>query len=309
MKVLIVCSYNSGKISPFIKEQADVLQKKGMEVSYFQIKGKGIIGYLRNLPSYRKALQEFKPEVIHAHYGFSGLFANLQRIVPVITTFHGSDINERLLRPFSFLAMLLSGHSIFVSKELAAILHFKRLYSVIACGIDTETFFPADKTEARIRMNLPIKRTLVLFSSSASYHVKNFPLAKAATDKIGAYLIKLEGYTRDQVCTLLNACDVALMTSYSEGSPQFIKEAMACNCPIVSTKVGNVEWLLGETEGCYLTSFEVDDVSSKLSTALQFSEKTGRTTGRNRMIDLKLYNDTLADKIIEIYNSVLRKKE
>jgi teichuronic acid biosynthesis glycosyltransferase TuaC len=308
MRVLYVCSYNSGRIAPFIREQVDALQKKGIEVSYFQIEGKGIWGYLQNLAGYKKAIQEFKPDIIHAHYGFSGLFANLQRKVPVISTFHGSDINEKLLRPFSFFAMLLSGHSIFVSKELAAIFRFKRRYSVLPCGIDIDIFNPSDKKNARIRMNLPVKQTLVLFSSSASYYVKNYPLAEASTKKVGAQLMELEGYTREQVCTLLNACDVALMTSYSEGSPQFIKEAMACNCPIVSTKVGNVEWIIGETDGCYLTSFEAADVASKLSMATHFSEKTGRTVGRSRILAVGLDNDTIADNIFEIYKTVLREK-
>jgi teichuronic acid biosynthesis glycosyltransferase TuaC len=48
MKVLIVCSGNSGNINPFIKDQGEALEKQGIIISYFLIKGKGVNGYLKN---------------------------------------------------------------------------------------------------------------------------------------------------------------------------------------------------------------------------------------------------------------------
>ena len=118
MKVLIVCSKNSGKVAPFITEQAESLRKSGIEVEYFTIVGKGIEGYLKNYKLLQQAIKNIHPDIIHAHYGLSGLLANLQRRIPVVTTYHGSDINEPKVYPFSRLCMILSKKNIFVIDTL-----------------------------------------------------------------------------------------------------------------------------------------------------------------------------------------------
>jgi len=105
-----------------------------------------------------------------------------------------------------------------------------------------------------------------------------------------------------------NACDLFLLTSVYEGSPQSIKEAIACNCPIVSTDVGDVKWVFGNTEGCYLTSFESIDVADKIIRALAFVKERGRTKGRERIFELGLDSGTIAGKIIEIYEKTIFKK-
>ena len=75
MKILIVASYNKGRFAPFIVEQAEALINMGCEVDYFGLRGKGLCGYLKNLPSLKRRIKEFQPDVIHAHYGLSGLLA------------------------------------------------------------------------------------------------------------------------------------------------------------------------------------------------------------------------------------------
>jgi teichuronic acid biosynthesis glycosyltransferase TuaC len=90
MKVLIVASYNYGKYSPFVSEQAGL----NIQIDYFPVKGKGVFGYLKNRKGLLFKIEEYHPDIIHAHYGLSGLLANLQREVPVVTTFHGSDIHS-----------------------------------------------------------------------------------------------------------------------------------------------------------------------------------------------------------------------
>lgn len=79
MKVLIVANYNPGHCSPFVVEQVDSIRKLGVEFEYFGIVGKGPFGYLKNLPKFKRKIAEFKPDLIHAHYGLSGLLATLQR--------------------------------------------------------------------------------------------------------------------------------------------------------------------------------------------------------------------------------------
>ncbi|MGC3976996.1 MAG: glycosyltransferase [Paludibacteraceae bacterium] len=111
---------------------------------------------------------------------------------------------------------------------------------------------------------------------------------------------------REEVATLMNAVDVCLMTSFTEGSPQFIKEAMCCNCPIVSVEVGDVKDVIGETEGCYVCkTYTVEEIVKKLKQAIQFNKKTD---GRDRIEELDLDIKSVTNKVIHIYQSILEKK-
>ena len=103
----------------------------------------------------------------------------------------------------------------------------------------------------------------------------------------------------------LNAANVLISTSFREGSPNIIKEAMACNCPVVSTNVGDVEWLFGDTPGYFLTSFDPSDVANNIQKALTFSKSTEAVHGRQRLIELELDADNVSTKIIKVYESIL----
>ena len=83
-------------------------------------------------------------------------------------------------------------------------------------------------------------------------------------------------------------------------SPQIIKEAMACNCPIVATDVGDVRHLISDIEGCYLTSFDAEDVAEKIEKALEFGK---RTNGRDRIKHID--NRIIAEKVFQVYKKVL----
>ena len=101
------------------------------------------------------------------------------------------------------------------------------------------------------------------------------------------------------------ACDVFALPTKSEGSPQALKEAMACNCPIVATDVADIRYLLGDVDGHYICSFEAKDVAGKIADAFSYGK---RTNGRQRIIDLGLTNDLVAKRLISIYEEVVRKK-
>ena len=124
---------------PFILEQVDALRAQGCECEYYHIKGKGLLGYLHEIPGLRKRIREWKPDVVHAHYGLSCLVANLAtRRVPVASTYHGSDINVKSVRRFSKMAIRLSAWNIFVSKKnmaLAGVVEGKKA-SLVPCGIN-----------------------------------------------------------------------------------------------------------------------------------------------------------------------------
>ncbi len=306
IRLLIVCSKNSGKFAPFILDQAAALERAGVKLEFFGVEGKGWSGYLQNRKHLLNQIATFKPDLIHAHYGLSGLLANLQRKVPVVTTYHGSDINDKKVFRFSKLAILLSKHNIFVSKKNLEKAKLKNRFSLLPCGVDLDFFKPIPKKTAREKMGLPLKDKMVLFSGSFNNQVKNAYLAHQAIELLhAAYLIELRNYSREQVCWLMNAADACIMTSRTEGSPQFIKEAMACNCPVVSVEVGDVAEVMGDTDGCFIADYTPEDLAGKLELAVKRKKTMG---GRQRLIELNLDNQIIATHLIQIYSNLIQKK-
>lgn len=327
MKILIVGSLNShaGKFAPFIVEQAESLRIEGYEVEFFGIVGKGIMGYIRNVPRLHSAIRHFHPDIIHAHYGLCGLVACIAAMmsvvmghkIPVVTTYHGSDINSPKAFKFSRVAIRLSSWNVFVSHRTMNIAQGSQLKnaSLIPCGI---TLPPAANKLPNMNHALELCKKHVLFAGAFDNTVKDPDLAKqviAILDQqfnIQTQLIELKGYTRDEVSALMYACDVFLMTSKTEGSPQVIKEAMACGCPIVSVDVGDVaERLTTDAiqhktlDGCYVVSNrEPEALASALVKALDYGK---RTDGRKLIVDSGLTNDLVAQKLLQIYQEVLKK--
>lgn len=305
MKILIVCSGNSDRISTIVRDQGEALQYQGIDIDYFLIKGRGIIGYLKNLPILREKIKSQQYDLIHAHYGFSGLLSSLQKMVPTIVTFHGSDINIRQNKNFSYIASKLSVENIFVHPALPKKLKYnrKRVY-IIPCGVNLQTFYPIDRDQCRQQLGFKDNERYILFSSSFDNKVKNYPLAKKAINLVDKdiNLIELMGYSREKINLLMNAVDLLLVTSHSETGPLVVKEAMACNCPIVSTDVGDVKELIKDIEGCYISSYEPEDIAEKIQTALSFQ---GKTTGRDRIKALGLDSDSIANKLCKVYQGLL----
>jgi teichuronic acid biosynthesis glycosyltransferase TuaC len=313
MKVLFIFSGNSNlgsfsveKQYAFIFDLVNSYKNYDVEVEYFTIQDKGLSGYLKNIVRLNKHLSRNDYDLVHAFYGLSGIIAVFQKRLPVIITFLGSDINKTTNRLLSYIGYFLCDFNIFVSKQLSNKIRAKRNYAIIPFGVDLKnTFFPLDKMECKQTLQMDPNKRYVLFSSSSKTEVKNYPLAVKSIDSFKEVeLIELmKGYTRQQVNLLINACDVTLMTSFSEGSPQVIKEAMACNCPIVSTDVGDVKEIIGGTEGCYITSFDPNDVAEKIKMALVFGKPT---KGREKMA--RFDNQIIAARIYEVYQSVLKNK-
>lgn len=306
MKVLIVANHNKGFFTSFIVEQADALRQVGVEFDFFGVRGKGALGYLSNRKNLLKKIKKFQPDIIHAHYGLSGLLANLQRKVPVITTYHGSDIHTGGTILFlSKLSIWLSAYNIFVSKRLSdqSGYHGKKK-AIIPCGINCTVFHPVNRDEARRQLHWDLDGVYILFAGAFDNEVKNSPLAKAATSLVqGAKLMELRGYTREEVCLAMNAANCLLVTSFREGSPLVCKEAMACGTPVVSVDVGDVKWTTQGMAGHFMATYNEHDIASCLQKAIAFQ---GKTEGRNRIIELGLSHEYIAKRVLETYHSVLR---
>jgi teichuronic acid biosynthesis glycosyltransferase TuaC len=316
MKVLIVCSgnfpdpeKNFSINQAFINDQMTAINKyHNVEFDIYLIKGKGFLGYFSNIGKLRRKIKHGNYDLVHAHFSLSGLITLLASCRPVVITFHGSDINEWYMNILSSFTAIWADHVIFVSDKMSRKVFIKTTAkSVIPCGVDTDLFNPQPREEAKKAEQLDHGLKHILFSSSFKINVKNPSLAKRAVETLGekAILVELKDRARAQVSSIINACDVLLVTSFSEGSPLVIKEAMACNCTIVSTNVGDVEWVLGDSEGCYIAGFDPNDVAEKLKLAIEFREEHQYTNGRNRIIELGLDSETITGRIMEVYNKVI----
>ena len=93
-----------------------------------------------------------------------------------------------------------------------------------------------------------------------------------------------------------------LLTSFSEGSPNVVKEALACNCPVVSTDVGDVKEITKDIESCIITGFD----SKEISKAIVNITKLEKKPNSHNKIDF-LNNDKILNKIQMLYKSVLPK--
>lgn len=308
MRVLVVCSFKEGlpqNAAPFVVEQMEALRRCNVECDLFLVKGKGVRGYLRQLRPLKKSIDSFHPNVVHAHFGLCGLLANLQRKVPVVTTYHGSDINDPKAFRFSKMAISLSAWNIFVSRKNMEMAHVQERCSLIPCGIDLDDSQLLEKKEARRMMRLDDAKRYVLFAGAFDNPVKNAPLAKEVVAMLHdecVELIELKGYTREEVTLLMCAADVFLMTSLTEGSPQVIKEALACGCPTVSVDVGDVKERVEGVDGCFVPDYHnPEELAGLLRKALAF---TGRTNGRDNIFADGLDNETIANQLIAIYNKI-----
>jgi teichuronic acid biosynthesis glycosyltransferase TuaC len=303
LNVLIVCSGNKGSINPFITEQVKALNRIGIQTGYYVITGKGFSGYLKHFFRLNKAIRKQGVDIVHAHYGLSGLLAVFQRSVPVVITFHGSDVHQKKVRVLSKLAARLSAYNILVEKSFAEKLGLQKNYTVLPCGVDLDVFQPVSKPEARARLNYSSEEQLLLFSSSFTNTVKNYPLAQSAVEKVpGAKLIELKSFTREEVNLLMSAADALLLTSFNEGSPQVVKEAMACNLPVIATPVGDVAEILDGIEGNFIVPYNPDIISSTIRIVL---DRKMRPNNRQK---IKSYDNMRIARIIRrIYCDVIKK--
>ncbi|MCD4731289.1 MAG: glycosyltransferase [Bacteroidales bacterium] len=322
MKVLFVISGNSRdfKIAPFVKAQGESLKAAGVGVEYFPITGKGIRGYIRGGLELRRFLKDKKFDIIHAHYVLSGWSAVVgSGKIPVVLSLMGSDaygeyigerkvmFSKRYTTALTHLIQPFVKAIICKSKFIESFVYRKKISHVIPNGINISHFNPENVVD-REKLGLSYEKKYILFLGESRYTRKNIQLAQDAVALLkGTSVELLNPYpiSHEEVPNYINAAHVLIMSSFMEGSSNVIKEAMACNCPVVSTNVGDVAWIVGEIEGCYLTGFDPDDVATKLKMALDFSDKKGKTSGRERIVKLGLDDKTIAQRIIDVYKEVI----
>ena len=293
----------------FVRQQVASLREKGLGVDILFVNGSaGKLNYLKGVVAFRRQLRRRRYDLIHAHYVFSALIARLQTGIPVVNTFHSGEFYSGKLE--YLLSRLIAPRvdaNIVVSSPLKSFLGSREAGDahVIPCGVDLDRFYPTPMAEARKEIGLPTDKKLVLFAA-ARRPEKRFDLVEQASDILKrrrpeAELIVLSGEPPERVPLYMNACDVLVLASDKEGSPQVIKEAMACNMPIVSTAVGDVPGVFGGAVGCYVTSQDPEEIATKLEAAL---DRDSRTDGYEHVSHLGLGG--VAASIMEVYDKVLK---
>lgn len=323
MKVLFVSSGKKNGIpGPIVKAQAESVKSKGHQVIHFTVNQKGFFGYLREVGRLKKDLKKDNIDIIHAHYGLTALVSLLAKgKQKLVVSFMGDDLvgSRKKNGNITKLSLLLAWLNAFMAKwfydftivkshQMAEKLLHSTKFDVIPNGVNTKLFRPSDKLEARKKLGLGIDKKIVIFVSKPERAEKNFNLARDAVEKLNnpnVQLLPVHGISHTELVDYYNAADTIVLSSFHEGSPNVIKEAMACNCPIVCTNVGDVERIIGNTKGCFIATLHVEDFSQSINRAIKFSESFHRTEGRQRILELSLDDQSVAERLISIYNMVL----
>jgi len=320
MKILFVSSGNSinFEIAPFIKAQGLDLIESGIDLQFFPIKGKGVFGYLSNIPKLRKKIKKEKYDLIHAHFVLSAWVSLLTFTKQkLIVSFMGSDtygdvdINGKItLSSYLniFLAKLIQpfvDHIIVKSKNLEDYVYLKRKCSTIPNGVNLSKFINLDYLLTRKELGFEKNKRYILFLADKRNDRKNYKMLEDAFSLIRNdeyIIINPFPISHELVIKYLNAADVLAFTSYLEGSPNLVKEAMACNLPIVSVNVGDTEWLLSNVSNSYVTNYNIQEFAKKLVVVL---ESNKRSNGRLILKQLGIDSYSVSDKLIKTYKNIL----
>ena len=227
----------------FVMQQAEQLRALQHQVDVLHFHGyRSKLEYIKGALEVRRRTRRAKYDVVHAHYGVTGIAAIFRSATPLVITLHGSDVLLGRLEPMiSRFVCHCADATIAVSKKIAA----KIPGEIIPCGVDVKAFEPRERSEARKRLGLSSAKKYVLFPFSPERRVKRFDLAAAAVNCLAGDDPDLELLTISKVPNAempwyYSAADAMILCSDSEGSPTAVKEALACNLPVVSTDVGDV---------------------------------------------------------------------
>lgn len=304
MRVLFVYKGEGpSKRNSVIDAQVKSMENEPLEIITFPLSTSGLLSYFFAYRLLLKFLKETPVDLIHAHYSYSGFISGLTG-KKTVCSLMGSDIFDQPL-PILWLTKLFSR---FIWKEtIVKSSAMQRIFPnaiEIPNGVDFSIFKPMDQQEASTRVGFdPEKKNIIFVAEHPQASVKNLKLAKEAVTHLSDSDINLEiisGKNQEELVDYYNAADLLLMTSLSEGSPNVVKEAMACNCPVVSTNVGDVSERIKNTQGCFVSDFNVNELADCIMESLN---RKKRTEGRKDIQMLK--KEVISARLMETYKSVI----
>ncbi len=324
LRVLMITSEwasDPGHTAHFIARQVRFLRAAGVDVDVFAFRGgRRPLRYLTAWAQLRRRLAGNGPryDLVHAQFGQSGLLA-LPKRLPLVVTFRGDDLfgilgksgrptpAGRLLQWLSRRVARRADAAILVSAHLQQYLSPAVAVHIVPSGLDLELFRLIPRDEARRHVGLSPDARLVLFVGDPADPRKRYDLARQAVDVLNrtmpADLVIGWRVPHDAMPFYMNACDALVFTSREEGSPNAVKEALACDLPVVSVAVADVPLRLQGIPGCEVSA---DEAPETIAAALERSlSRNERSAGRGREAASQLDERLLTSRVIDIYRSVL----
>jgi glycosyltransferase involved in cell wall biosynthesis len=305
-----------GSMAPAAR-QIQSLVDLGVTMHVQEVRGLPKLKYLQAVPRLRRQLNEY--DLIHAHYGYCGWLARFQLKRPIVVSFMGDDllgtpkadgslelVSRCMISVNRRLAKWVN-QVIVKSAEMADVVRPVQAH-VIPNGVDTEEFHPQDLLQTRRELGWDPLRTYVLFPGNAKNPRKGFALAEAATKVAETILgrsidiIRLWDVDPKQVPLYMNACNAMWMVSMIEGSPNVVKEAMACNLPVVSVPVGDTVQQLGGVEGNCIAARDPDALGRAMAEILSTAQPS---QGRQAILSRGLDMQCVARRILHVYEMAI----
>jgi glycosyltransferase involved in cell wall biosynthesis len=326
MKVLVVTSVYLSGHGNFVAEQVRSLQSSGiaMDVIFFDPR-ETRMNYAYNLPRIVRAIRSGRYDIVHTHHTYTMLLVSLAKklaksAIPVVLTNHEPEALDTGRRTRTWHPTSRIRHSlrlkryaaskadfvIFVSAQLAAAISVDRPREIIPCGVDLEKFRPLDRGLCQRQLSLVTESPVIFFPPSPRNKRKRFELAREVFQIVRGRLLDgvlLTGGNihADSMPIYYNAANVMLQTSYCEASPTVVKEALACEIPVVSTDVGDTRSIVDGIPNCWVCSEDPMELADRIL------EVNGQRAfgGRERLLQMGLGLEQVAKRVIQVYERVL----
>lgn len=324
MRVLQITTNYPTKSNPifgiFMKEQVESLEPLGVENTIFFSNGSeshpgkkrgGAMVHFKSVFKLQWHLMRHHYDLIHCHSNISGLIFVLSSgwiWNKCVLSFQNDPDKNGDGRLFKLLYPIFN--KVIVKKPTRYLSKKKMVY--LPNGCNTDFFQPMDKEECKKKMGLEAEKRYILFVDSNTSR-KRTQKRKDRFDEVLNLLRAKYGYKnveelimvgvdRDMVPAYMNACDLHLMTSDEEGSPNSVKECIMCNVPVVSTDVGNVREMISDIQGCYVSKeFSAEELAAHVDKVL----KAGCPfNGRDELIKKGYGMNEVAQKLKAIYDEL-----
>lgn len=308
--------------APFVKRQKEKLEELGVEIDVFHFTGGGNPkNYLKAQKQVQQLIKKNNYHLAHAQWGQS-VIPLLPKKLPIVITYRGDDLEgvysndgsgygmkSKVLKFVGKNVARYADHTMVVSAHMLDLFKPKSEVDVIPSGIDFNTIPKASKAELKQELGLPTDKKIIIFPNSPQVKRKNYELVKAAFDELSKdredlMLHVVHGLTHAEILKHLKASDFLFFASFHEGSPNVVKEAIACDTPIIAVPVADVPHRLGKIPGCFVSpDYSVENFVKAAQKGLAYDYSNYSSQANAQELD----ENVLAQRVMKIYQKVARK--